>query len=150
MSIFALSMQKKDSMETPPLLPPSSQNNPPPPFIPPSPVSVVPPKGNDKLWCILSHLSLLLGVGIILPLIVYLVMRDESKYVADNAREALNYHISLYLWFLCCIPFMFLCYVGLLMWMLLGLEALIFAIIASVKAADGGCIRYPMTLRLIK
>jgi uncharacterized Tic20 family protein len=43
----------------------------------------------------LSHLSALLGVGFVLPLVVYLAMRKESEYVATNAREALNFHISL-------------------------------------------------------
>ena len=33
------------------------------------------PRGNDKIWSILSHLSSLMGVGIILPLVVYLAMK---------------------------------------------------------------------------
>jgi len=36
------------------------------------------PSGNDKIWAMLSHLSIFFGVGIILPLIVYLAMRKES------------------------------------------------------------------------
>src|SRR6266536_3600675 len=48
------------------------------------------PKGSDKIWSMLSHLSALLGVGFLLPLVVYLAMRKESEYVATNAREALN------------------------------------------------------------
>ena len=28
------------------------------------------PKGTDKIWSMLSHLSALLGVGIVLPLVV--------------------------------------------------------------------------------
>ena len=35
------------------------------------------PKGNDKIWSMLSHLSALLGVGFVLPLVVYLAMRKE-------------------------------------------------------------------------
>ena len=51
-------------------------------------------QGSDKIWSMLSHLSALLGVGFVLPLVVYLAMRKESEYVAANAREALNFHIS--------------------------------------------------------
>ena len=40
------------------------------------------PKGNDKIWSMLSHLSALLGVGFVLPLVVFLAMRNESEYVA--------------------------------------------------------------------
>ena len=64
----------------------------------------VPLSGSDRLWIVLSHLSLLLGVGFVLPLVVYLVMRNESPVVAANAREALNFHISLFIYFALCIP----------------------------------------------
>ena len=45
------------------------------------------PKGSDKIWSMLSHLSALLGVGFLLPLVVYLAMRKESEYVATNAGK---------------------------------------------------------------
>jgi len=61
------------------------------------------PKGSDKIWSMLSHLSALLGVGFVLPLVVYLAMRKESEYVATNAREALNFHISVLIYAVCCI-----------------------------------------------
>ena len=48
------------------------------------------PNGSDKILSMLSHLSALLGVGFLLPLVVYLAMRHESEYVAANAREALR------------------------------------------------------------
>src|SRR5258706_15919420 len=54
------------------------------------------PDGTEKLLIILSHLSLFLGVGLILPLIVYLVKKGESEKIAAHAREALNFHLSLY------------------------------------------------------
>ncbi|MGK0197767.1 MAG: putative Tic20 family protein, partial [Yoonia sp.] len=53
---------------------------------------------DEKLWSVLSHLSLLLGVGILLPLIVYLVKKGDSPAVAEHAKEALNFHISVYLY----------------------------------------------------
>ena len=63
------------------------------------------PRGNDKIWAILSHLSTFLGIGFILiPLVVYLAMKDESAYVRDNAREALNFHLSILIYGLLCIP----------------------------------------------
>ena len=66
------------------------------------------PKGSDKIWSMLSHLSALLGVGFVLPLVVYLAMRKESEYVATNAREALNFHISVLIYAVCCIPLVFI------------------------------------------
>src|SRR6266851_8000952 len=103
-------------------------------------------RGNEKIWSMLSHLSTFFGVGLILPLVVYLAVRNESEYVAGNAREALNFHISLLIYGLCCVPLIFIL-IGIPLLILLGLGSLVFAIIAAVKASDGRCYRYPLTLR---
>jgi uncharacterized Tic20 family protein len=105
-------------------------------------------RGNDKIWSILCHLSTFLGVPFLLPLVVYLAMRNESEYVACNAKEALNFHISLLIYGLCCIPLVFII-IGIPMLILLGLFGLVMAIVAAVKASDGSCYRYPLTIRLI-
>jgi uncharacterized Tic20 family protein len=126
---------------------------PPPPPLAPSPTGQLTPlpapKGNDKLWSVLSHLSGLMGVGFLLPLVVYLVMKNESEYVAANSREALNFHISILIYALCCIP---LCIVliGIPMILALVLASVVLGIIGAVKASEGTCYRYPLTLRLIK
>jgi uncharacterized Tic20 family protein len=106
------------------------------------------PKGSDKIWSMLSHLSALLGVGFVLPLVVYLAMRKESEFVAANAREALNFHISVLIYSLCCIPLVFIL-IGIPLLIVLGLGSLVLAIIATIKASDGLCYRYPLTLRLV-
>ena len=106
------------------------------------------PTGSDMIWSMLSHLSALLGVGFVLPLVVYLAMRKESEYVASNAREALNFHISVLIYTLCCIP-LALILIGIPLLIVLGLGSMILAIIATIKASDGLCYRYPLTLRLV-
>jgi uncharacterized Tic20 family protein len=35
-------------------------------------------------------------------------MRKESEYVATNAREALNFHVSVLIYAVCCIPLVFI------------------------------------------
>jgi uncharacterized Tic20 family protein len=106
------------------------------------------PKGSDKIWTILCHLSFFVGLPFLLPLIVYLAMRNDSAYVADNAREALNFHISLLIYSVCCIPLVFLV-IGVPLLILIGIASLIFAVVAAIKASDGQCYRYPLTLRLV-
>jgi uncharacterized Tic20 family protein len=106
------------------------------------------PSGNDKIWSVLSHLSGFLGVAFILPLVIYLAMRKESAYVAQNAREALNFHISVLIYAICCIPLVFVI-IGIPMLLALVGASLVLAIIAAVKASDGECYRYPLTLRLV-
>jgi uncharacterized Tic20 family protein len=107
------------------------------------------PSGSDKIWSMLSHLSMLFGVGVVLPLVVYLAMRRESEYVAVNAKEALNFHISIYIYLLCCIPLAFVL-IGIPLMFVIGIGSLVLAIIGAIKAADGACYHYPLTLRLVK
>ena len=106
------------------------------------------PSGNEKIWSILSHLSSLIGVGILLPLVVYLAMKGDSDYVTRNAKEALNFHLSLLIYCLCCIPLIFVA-IGISLLVALGLLSIVLAIVAAVKASDGGCYRYPITLRIV-
>jgi uncharacterized Tic20 family protein len=97
----------------------------------------------------LSHLSAIFGVGILLPLVVYLAMRNESEYVAANAKEALNFHISVFIYALCCIPLVFVL-IGIPLLVVIGITSLVLAILATIKASDGQCFRYPLTLRLVR
>jgi uncharacterized Tic20 family protein len=114
--------------------------------IPPLPSS---PSGNHKIWSMLCHVSTFLGVGFILPLIVYLAMKEESQYVRSNAREALNFHLSLLIYAICCIPLVFVL-IGIPILILLGICSLILSIIAAIRASDGETYHYPLTLRLVK
>jgi uncharacterized Tic20 family protein len=103
----------------------------------------------DKALIILCHLSSLLGIGIVLPLIVWLVVKNENTFVSDHAKEALNFHLSLLIYTLANIPLVFIG-IGLPIFALIALFGLIFAIIAAVKASDGVFYRYPLTIRLIR
>jgi uncharacterized protein len=97
----------------------------------------------------LSHLSTMLGVGILLPLLVFLAMRNESEYVAGNAKEALNFHLSVLIYCLCCIPLAFVI-IGIPLLIVIGISAFILGIVAAVKASDGRCYHYPLSIRFIK
>ena len=108
----------------------------------------MPGQGNDKLLAILCHVSIFLGVYFILPLIVYLAKRGESEMVAAHAREVLNFHLSLLLYSICAIPLVFVL-IGIPILIALGLMAFICAIIATIKASEGGFFFYPLTIRFI-
>jgi hypothetical protein len=106
------------------------------------------PRGTDKIWTILCHLSFSVGLPFLLPLVVYLAMKNDSAYVRENAREALNFHISVLIYSLCCLPLMFLL-IGIPLLAVIGIASLILAVVAAIKASDGLCYRYPLTLRLV-
>lgn len=120
----------------------------PPPGSPP-PVAVT-PSGNDKIWAILSHVSIFAGIAyLILPLVVYLAMRSESSYASDNAKEALNFHLSLLIYSLALSLLIFVV-IGIPLLAIMWIGALVLSVIAAIKASEGGCYRYPLTLRLVK
>jgi uncharacterized Tic20 family protein len=76
------------------------------------------------------------------------VKRGESPFVAAHAKEVLNFHLSLLIYFICCIPLIFIL-IGIPIYAALGIMAFICAIVAAIKAADGGFYQYPLTIRLI-
>jgi uncharacterized Tic20 family protein len=106
------------------------------------------PRGADKIWAILCHLSFFVGLPFLLPLVVYLAMKNDSAYVAENAREALNFHISVLIYSLCCIPLTFVL-IGIPLLVIIGIGSLILAVVAAIKSSDGRCYRYPLTVRLV-
>lgn len=109
------------------------------------------PRGNEKMWAVACHLSVFsVGIGLILPLAVYLCYRHESDYTTHHAREALNFHLAVLLYCLCCIPLVFLFGLGIPLLLIAGFGSLILGIIAAVKSSDGVFYRYPVTIRFIR
>lgn len=105
--------------------------------------------GEEKVLAVLSHASLLLGVGLVLPLILYLMKREIAPAVAAHAREALNFQISLLLYSSGCV-FLALFLVGFFLMFGLIVASLVLSIVASVKASEGIVFHYPLTLRIVK
>ena len=124
---------------------------PPPPTGPsaPAPPPVAPPRNDDRLWIVLVHLSVFMGVAILLPLIVYLVKGKESPAVRHHAAHALNFHISLVLYgFMCMLLTLVL--IGIPLLIALSAATVIFAIIAAVQGSNGEAYRYPLALPFVK
>ncbi len=106
---------------------------------------VIAPTSDEKTMAILSHV-LTLVVGFVAPLIIYLMKKDESVYVREHARESLNFQITIFI----IIAGLIITVIGILLLWLVGIAALIFVIMATVKASEGKLYKYPFSLRLIK
>ncbi|MGC9452716.1 MAG: DUF4870 domain-containing protein [Oceanipulchritudo sp.] len=105
---------------------------------------------SDKLWNVLCHLSPFLGVGLILPLIVYLVTKsDTGSTIPEHAKETLNFHISLLIYGLIG-GVLVLILIGFLILFAVAIGGVVLAIIGAVKASEGVVYRYPLTIRLVK
>ena len=113
------------------------------------------PSGEERNWALVAHLgpivlgSLSLGIlGFLLPLIIFLAKQDESDFVSDQAKESLNFQITVFLAYLVCFPLIFVV-IGLLLWGVIFVGHLVFAIVAAVKSYEGVRYRYPFALRLV-
>ncbi|WP_282937858.1 DUF4870 domain-containing protein [Paenibacillus sp. RC67] len=102
----------------------------------------------ERNLALLSHVLCII-IGVIAPLIIWLIKKDESAYVAEHAKESLNFQISMIIY-----SFVagLLCFavIGFVLLPLVGLFALICIIIATVRASKGQIYEYPLTIRLIK
>lgn len=97
---------------------------------------------------ILCHVSALIGVGFVLPFVVWLVKKNEPDTVAEHAKETLNFHLSWLLYGLLCVPLTFIV-IGVPLLIILAVAGVVLAIIGAVKASDGVLYRYPLTIRFI-
>jgi uncharacterized protein len=112
------------------------------------------PTQDERTWGMLAHLStfagFLLPLGSVLgPLVVWLVKRDQSPFVAEQGKEALNFNISVLLAAIVCAVLVYV-FIGILLGVALGIFWLAVTIIAAIKASEGVHYRYPFTLRLVK
>jgi uncharacterized Tic20 family protein len=115
---------------------------------PSAPLPPVPSSQLDRGLAILCHVCIFFGFVFLLPLIVFLVAGGRSAWLREQAREALNFHISLVIYALVCVPLMFVL-IGIPLLILLGLASALGAIIAAVRAAEGAIYRYPLTIRMV-
>jgi uncharacterized Tic20 family protein len=106
------------------------------------------PDQDSKTMALLAHLLGIL-LGIIGPLIIWLMKKDTSPFVNDQGKEAMNFQIVLLLGYLVGGFTTFLC-IGVIILPLVWLGGIVFSILAAMKANQGIAYRYPFNIRLIK
>lgn len=125
------------------------------------------PEANEELskdarmWAMFCHLAGLAGFvvpvvisGIIAPLIVWQIKKDEHAFIDEHGKEAVNFQISMSLYTLIgCIVCIITC-IGMFLIPFFALAVyiinLVLLLIAAVKANNGEHYRYPICIRFIK
>ena len=105
------------------------------------------PRTDDTTMAMLAHLLGLL-VSWVGPLIIYLMKKDESPYVRDQAAEALNFQITMFIGYIVA-ALLSIVLIGLFLFPIIWIVSLIFHIQAAMAANRGANYRYPMTIRMI-
>lgn len=106
--------------------------------------------GQDKTFAILAHIGGLF-TSWIAPLIIFLIKKSDpdSTFAADQAKEALNFQITVFLIYVACF-FLSFVVIGLFLFWIAMMSNLVLCIVAAVKSSNGVAYRYPLTLRLIQ
>ena len=110
------------------------------------------PSYTAGILCHLLGLASFLGIpfgNIIAPLFLWLLKRAEDPFVDVCGKEAVNFQITISLYFTLSAVLIF-AKIGILLLPLVVIFQFISTIVASVKASKGQCYRYPLTIRFIR
>lgn len=106
---------------------------------------------DSKNWGAIGHLSAFVQfVGVpsfIGPLVVWLFKRDDV-FAGDQAKEALNFNISMAIYFVASLVAILLI-VGIVLVPIVIITWFVLTIVATIKATNGEYYRYPATIRFI-
>lgn len=116
-----------------------------PSFLGTDELPAVPPTSDEKTLALISHVVTFVS-SFIAPLIIYLVKKDESSFVAAHAKESLNFQITMFL----LIIVLIITLIGILLLWLVGLYVLALVIVASIRASEGKLYKYPFSIKFIK
>lgn len=164
---------------TPPSMPPPPNTPPPPPYTgapaqpaptphdphsqPPQPVEPLgygrpssgpqpyygsPPSTDDKNLATVAHV---LGIftSFVGPLVIWLVRKDQSPFLDDQGKEALNFQLTLLIGYLIAAVTTVIC-IGPFIAIGLSVVAIVFGIMGAVATNKGEAYRYPVNIRFIQ
>ncbi|MBC7697435.1 MAG: DUF4870 domain-containing protein [Bacteroidia bacterium] len=105
------------------------------------------PSNDDRNIATVTHLG---GTvfSFIPALIVWVLKKDDSEYISNQAKEALNFQITVLIaQFIAGVLALIL--IGFVFMGIIWLANIVLCIIAAISTSKGETYRYPLTLRLI-
>ncbi len=108
------------------------------------------PTSDERTLAILSHiLCIVPGIGILAPLVIWWIKKNDSSFGEANARESLNFQLTVIVAYIIS-GLLAAIVIGLLLFFVALILNLVFVIIATIKASENKIYRYPISLRLIR
>ncbi|MEO6200187.1 MAG: DUF4870 domain-containing protein [Cryobacterium sp.] len=118
---------------------------PPPAYQAPTPMN----PADEKLWATLIHIGGII-FGFVPALIGYIVLKERGPFIRAHSLTALNFQISLLIYALgILIIGVVTLGLGFVLYAPLGIVAVIFMILAAIKANEGQYYSYPLTIKFI-
>jgi uncharacterized protein len=111
------------------------------------------PSADERNMALIAHLgtfsSVLIGpLSFLVPLLIYQYWKDRSVFVAEEAKEALNFQLTLLV--LTVTGFLLLVVlIGIAVLVVAGVMGIVLPILAAIRAGEGKPYRYPLTIRMV-
>lgn len=116
------------------------------------------PTKDERNLAALCHLATFGGfiipfANILIPLAIWMIKKDESNFISDQAKEVLNFQITITIAILILV-FLLFTIIGTIPAIIgfigIGIIDIVFPIIGAIKASEGEYYRYPFTKPFIK
>ncbi len=108
-------------------------------------------ESDEKLFAMLAHLLGIIAC-FIAPLVIWQIKKEESPFITDQSKEALNFQITIGIGYL--IAMVLGAVSGgclyIIVGPLVGIASIVFSILGGLDANKGKAYRYPFALRLVK
>lgn len=103
-----------------------------------------------RQWAMFLHFSLLAGylvplAGLVVPIVIWQIKKDELQGIDRHGRIVVNWIISHLIYLVVCIPLAFVV-IGIPLLIALGIMAVVFPIIGGIKANNGEVWKYPLSI----
>jgi uncharacterized Tic20 family protein len=107
-------------------------------------------KKQAREWCMFLHLSLFAGHavplgGIVAPIVLWQMKKDELPGVDEHGRNAVNWVISSVIYLAISVALCFV-FVGIPLLIVLAALNVVFPVIAAIKANEGVAWKYPLAI----
>ena len=107
-----------------------------------------------RMWSMILHLSMLSNcvipiAGVVAPIIIWQIKKDEHPIVDVHGKNAVNWIISAVIYSVICLILVF-AVIGIFLLFILGALSIVFPIMAGIKANNGEVWKYPMTIQFLK
>lgn len=103
---------------------------------------------SERQTAVLTHVGSIL-LGLIVPLIVFLVKKDDSPFIREQSRQSLNLAIITWIGLAVSSALMFVL-IGFVTAPLVAIYSLVVSIIAAVSASRGEVYRIPFVPQIIR
>lgn len=124
-----------------------------------SPPDTGPPPAADhdqqaRQWAMLLHLSTLagyivFGAGFAVPVLIWQLKKAEYPELDPHGKNVVNFLIS-YVIYAAISTVLLFAFVGFPLLILLGIAAVVFPIIAGIKANNGEVWKYPLSITFLQ